>query len=68
MKNNMGAIDKTIRIVIAAVIFVLYYFTDLIPGTLGNILIVVGAILILTSIISFCPLYRLIGISTCKKD
>ncbi len=67
MKKNMGTIDKTIRILIAVVIFVLDY-TKVIQGTFATILIIIGAIFIVTSIISFCPLYLPFGISTCKKE
>lgn len=66
MKKNMGSIDKTIRIVIAAIIAVLY-FTNVISGTLAIILGVVALVFVLTSFISFCPLYPILGINTKKK-
>ncbi|MFT3918109.1 DUF2892 domain-containing protein [Cloacibacterium sp.] len=66
MKTNMGALDKTIRIIIAIIIGYLYY-NGTISGTLGIILMVFAAIFLLTSIISFCPLYTIFGIKTCKK-
>ena len=66
MKKNMGATDKIIRILIAAVIAVLY-FTKVITGTLGIILLVLAVVFVLTSLISFCPLYKPLGISTCPK-
>ncbi len=66
MKTNMGTLDKTIRIIIAIIIGYLYY-NGTISGTLGIILMVFAAIFILTSIISFCPLYTIFGIKTCKK-
>lgn len=62
----MGTIDKVIRILIAAVISVLF-FTNMISGTLAIILLIVAGIFILTSFISFCPLYYPFGISTHKK-
>ena len=37
-------------------------------GTVGIILLVLGGILLLTSVVSFCPLYVLLGIRTCRKD
>lgn len=67
MKKNMGSIDKIIRLIIAAVIGVLF-FTNIISGTLGIILLVLAGIFVLTSVISFCPLYTLVGINTCPKD
>jgi uncharacterized membrane protein len=66
MKKNMGSTDKTIRIILALLIAVLY-FTGVIPGTLGIVLMVFAGIFVLTSFISFCPLYAPFGISTLKK-
>ena len=67
MKANMGSMDKTVRIVIAVIIAALY-FTGTISGTLGIVLLVLAAVLLLTSFISFCPLYAPFGITTCKKN
>lgn len=64
MKKNMGSIDKTIRIIIAAVVAGLYY-GNVISGTLGIVLLVLAGVFVLTSLVSFCPLYTLFGISTC---
>jgi len=66
MKKNMGTIDKTVRIVLAFVVVVLF-FTHVVSGVLGIVLLVVAGIFVLTSLISFCPLYWPFGISTCKK-
>jgi len=66
MKKNMGTIDRVIRSLIAIVIAILF-FTHTISGTLGIVLLVVAAILLVTSIIGFCPLYALLGLSTDKK-
>lgn len=67
MKKNMGTVDKTIRVFIAAIIALLYY-TGVISGTLAIVLMVFAIIFIVTSLISFCPLYTLVGINTCKKE
>ncbi|WP_041632969.1 DUF2892 domain-containing protein [Maribacter sp. HTCC2170] len=68
MKKNMGSTDKIVRILIAAIIAVLY-FTNIIPGTLGIVLLVLAGVFVLTSLISFCPLYAPFGLSTCAmKD
>lgn len=66
MKKNMGSTDKVVRIIIAAIIAVLY-FTNVISGTLGLILLILAVIFVLTSLISFCPLYAPFGISTSKS-
>lgn len=66
MKRNMGSADRIIRVIIAA-IFVVLYFTGIIGGTLGLVLIALAAIFVLTSLVSFCPLYLPFGISTSGK-
>jgi len=60
----MGTADRIIRLLLAAVVAVLY-FTNTITGTLGIVLLVLAGIFILTSLISFCPLYTLVGLNTC---
>ena len=67
MKKNIGTTDRIIRIIIAAAIAVLY-FTNIIPGTIGIVLIAVAGIFVLTSLVSFCPLYALAGLSTCPTQ
>jgi len=67
MKKNMGTTDKIIRVILAVIIAVLY-FTNVIPGTLGIILLALAVIFLATSFISFCPLYMPFGISTCKRE
>ena len=62
----MGTIDRVIRILIAVLVIVLY-FTNIISGTLGIILLIVAGVFILTSVLGFCPLYMLIGINTRSK-
>jgi hypothetical protein len=66
MKKNMGTTDKVIRILIAVVIAILF-FTNIITGTLGIILMLLAAIFVLVSLIGFCPLYLPFGINTDKK-
>ena len=66
MKKNMGTIDKVVRI-LAAVVIAILYFTNVISGTAAIILLVIAAIFIITSFMSFCPLYLPFGISTIKK-
>ena len=64
MKKNMGKADRIIRLIIAAIIATLY-FTNVITGTLGIVLLVLGGVFVLTSFVSFCPLYAPFGLSTC---
>ena len=60
----MGTADRILRIVLAAVIAFLYY-NKTITGTLGIVLLVLAGVFVLTSLISFCPLYKLVGLNTC---
>ena len=65
MKKNMGTADRVIRIIIAIIVITLFA-TGKITGTLGIVLIALAGVFVLTSFISFCPLYRPFGISTFK--
>ena len=62
----MGTIDIAIRLVIAAIVVILY-FTHVISGTIAIILLIFAGVFILTSLLSFCPLYLPFGISTRGK-
>jgi hypothetical protein len=66
MKKNMGNIDRIIRIFIAALIAFLF-FTGKVTGTTGIILLILAVVFLLTSFISFCPLYLPFGIRTNKS-
>lgn len=66
MKANMGTADRIIRLIVAAIIAGLY-FTEVISGTLGVVLLILALVFTLTSFVSFCPLYTPFGISTRKK-
>jgi hypothetical protein len=66
MKANMGSTDKMVRIIVAIVIAILF-FTNVISGTLGIILLILAGVFVLTSLISFCPLYPLVGMNTKKS-
>jgi hypothetical protein len=62
----MGNLDRLIRILVAIIINVLY-LTNLISGTLGIVFLIFAVVFVLTSFLSFCPLYIPLGINTCKK-
>jgi len=64
MKKNMGSTDRILRILLAA-IFIGLYVSGTVTGSLGIILLVLAGVFTLTSLISFCPLYTIVGISTC---
>jgi len=67
MKKNVNSIDKVIRILLAVVLGVLI-LTNQVAGTLAIIFGVLAVVLLLTSFLSFCPIYALLNISTLKKS
>jgi hypothetical protein len=67
MKKNMGTADRIIRVIVAAIIGILY-FTGTISGTLGIVLLVLAGVFVLTSLVSFCPLYSPFGMRTCPME
>jgi hypothetical protein len=66
MKRNMSNIDRIIRVVLAA-LFAYLYFSGTVAGTLGIVLVVLGAVFLLTAVVAFCPLYAPFKFSTYKN-
>lgn len=66
MKKNIGSTDKILRILGAIIILALSYF-GVISGTIAIVLLVVGAVFLLTSLLNICPIYSIFGINTCKR-
>lgn len=67
MKKNMGSLDKTIRLTLAA-IFIITWLANIITGVTAVVLVIVAVVFIVTSLIGFCPLYKLLGITTCTRQ
>ncbi len=67
MKKNMSSLDRIIRVAIAA-LFAYLYFGGIVTGTQGIVLVVLGAVFLLTSFIGFCPLYVPFKFSTKKSE
>lgn len=65
MIKNMGSTDKIIRLIVAALIAALYTL-GYVAGTLGIVLLVVAVIFAGTSFLNFCPIYKVLGINSCK--
>ena len=65
MKRNLSNIDRIVRVIVAA-LFAYLYFGGVVTGTLGIVLVVLGAVFLLTSAVSFCPLYAMFKLSTFK--
>jgi hypothetical protein len=66
MKRNMSDIDRVVRVVVAA-LFAYLYFGGIVTGTLGIVLAALGVIFLLTSVVSFCPIYALFKFGTNKN-
>lgn len=66
MKKNMGIADRGVRTVVAVVLIALYT-TGVITGTLGIVLVVLAIVFLLTSFMSFCPIYLPLGLNTIRK-
>lgn len=64
MKTNMGSADRITRSLLAIAAIILYA-TGVVTGTFGIVLMVLSGIFLLTSLVSFCPLYTMIGFNTC---
>ena len=67
MKKNMGMADRVIRVIIAALVVVLY-LTNVLTGIWGIVLLMLAGVLVLTSLMGFCPIYTIFGINTCATD
>lgn len=67
MKKNMGTADRLVRFFLAIVLVALWY-SGIISGILGTILLILAAVFVLTSLVSFCPLYLPFGLNTCPAE
>ena len=65
MKKNVGSIDKIVRLILAA-LFILLFIFNTVSGFFGYILLALAFILIVTSLVNFCPLYAILGTKTLK--
>jgi hypothetical protein len=67
MIKNVGQTDKIIRIVLAIILAALDYF-EVVKGAFSWVLSAVGIVLLVTAFLNFCPLYKILGKSTCPVD
>ncbi len=63
----MGSTDKIIRIILALV-FIVLFFMNVVTAPMSYVLLALAAVFVFTSLVSFCPMYPLFGINTCKKQ
>jgi len=66
MKTNESGLDRAIRVIAGAALLALY-FTQVVVGGLGIVAVIIGAVLLITGAVGFCPLYSLLKIQTNKK-
>ncbi len=66
MKKNMSGLDRVLRLFITAVVVALYYF-NVVEGTLAYVLMALAGIFVLTSFVSFCPLYAIFRMNSFKQ-
>jgi len=62
MTKNVGTVDKVVRIVAGVALVAV----GVVQGGAWWAAAVVGAVLLFTSVTSFCGLYTLLGVNTCK--
>ena len=66
MKTNMAILDRLLRVVLVVLVAVLY-FTGVLSPLLAIVLGILSVVFLLTSAVGFCPIYRLLGISTTRR-
>jgi hypothetical protein len=62
--KNLGKVDRIIRLVVAIGLIILYA-TNILTGIWGIVAMIAAGIFIITSLVSFCPLYAIFGINSC---
>ncbi|MGI6342692.1 MAG: YgaP family membrane protein [Bacteroidales bacterium] len=67
MKKNIGNTDKTIRLLIALIIFVLLLYSDILASKIGIALMILAIIIAITALVGYSPIYRIFKINTVKK-
>jgi len=65
MKKNVGTGDRFLRVMIGVITLILG-LSGMLDGTLKWVALGIGAIMVLTASMQFCPLYTLLGVNTCK--
>jgi hypothetical protein len=68
MKKNVGNLDKILRVFVAAILIVLYYMGIFNSEVLAIVALLVAGVLVITSLLNFCPLYFVFGIKSKRKN
>lgn len=65
MTANVGKIDRTFRLILGIILLVLPFISGM--GTTATVIsVIVGIVMVATSSMKFCPLYRILGVNTCS--
>ncbi len=70
MSANVGTLDRALRLIVGVVLIVLPLITTFAlwdNPVLKFGAMAVGAVMMLTAVVRFCPLYPLLGINTCSR-
>lgn len=67
MRKNLGNVDRIVRSLFAIVVSLLY-INQIIAGVLADVLMVISGLLLITSLLRFCPSYITLRINTCKQN
>jgi len=65
MTKNVGKIDMIIRIILAAVLAYLDW-SGTVTGTMSWVVGIAVVLMLITAFVKFCPLYKVLGVDTCK--
>lgn len=66
-QKNVGSIDKTIRLIVGLLLVAFSIFGAGLSTTLGLVALVIGLVLSVTGVVNFCPLFKVLGISSIKS-
>lgn len=67
MSRNVGTVDRWLRLALGAAMLIAG-FGGLVEGTWGTVFKIVGFVPLLTAFAGSCPIYSLLGVSTCPID
>jgi len=68
LTKNVGSIDKTIRLVAGLLLAAYAILGAGLSSTMGILALVVGVVFIVTGVVNFCPLFKILGISSFKAN
>lgn len=67
LAKNVGSTDKIIRLVVGALLVAFGFLSAGLASTLGIVAVVAGLVLVATGLINFCPIFKILGISSFRS-